>query len=113
MQKNWYAVYTRPNCEKKVASFLNKKKIENFCPMNSVKLKSLRRNKILLEPLFKSYLFVHFEEEDISLVKKAGGAISVLYWMGNPAIILEDEIQAIKEFVATHREIELERIQVN
>ena len=30
MQKNWYVVYTRPQCEKKVAALLTKKKIENW-----------------------------------------------------------------------------------
>ena len=31
MKKNWYAVYTKAQCEKKVAALLTKKKIENYC----------------------------------------------------------------------------------
>ncbi len=113
MQKNWYVVYTKPDCEKKVSLFFTKKKIENFCPMNCIKIQSFRRNKILQEPLFKSYVFVKMEENDIYLLKQADGVISLLYWMGKPAVIREDEIDAIKEFTNDHRCIELERSQVN
>ncbi|KAA9039498.1 hypothetical protein FW778_11815 [Ginsengibacter hankyongi] len=34
MQKNWYAVYTKPHCEKKVSLLLVKRGIENFYPVN-------------------------------------------------------------------------------
>ncbi|MBL0356561.1 MAG: hypothetical protein IPP72_06535 [Chitinophagaceae bacterium] len=33
MTRNWYAVYTRPYKEKKVASILSRKGIENYCPV--------------------------------------------------------------------------------
>lgn len=113
MQKNWYAVYTKPHCEKKVAISFTKKKIENFCPLNCIKIQSFRRNKILQEPLFKSYVFVNITEKETSLLKQVDGVISLLYWMGKPAIIREDEIEVIKEFINDHQNIELERTQVN
>ena len=113
MQKNWYAVYTKPRCEKKVASFLTKRKIENFCPLNYRKVKSFRRSKVLQEPLFKSYVFVYITRAEIALVKQTDGVISMLYWMGEPAVIKEDEIGAIREFINDHRNIELERTLVN
>jgi transcription antitermination factor NusG len=113
MQKNWYAVYTKPNCEKKVAFLLTKKKIENFCPLNRMKVQSFRRSKVLKEPLFKSYVFVYMTEKEIALLKQTDGVISLLYWMGKPAIIREDEIEVIKEFINDHQNIELERAQVN
>src|SRR6266436_9951549 len=109
MQKNWYAVYTKPNCEKKVASLFTKRKIENFCPLNCRKIKSFRRNKILQDPLFKSYVFVYITLAEIALIKQTDGVISILHWMGEPAVIKQDEIDAIKEFTGDHRNIELER----
>jgi len=113
MQKNWYAVYTKPHCEKKVASSFTKRKIENICPLNSRKIKSFRRSKIQQEPLFKSYVFVYISVSEIDAVKQTDGVISMLYWMGEPAIIKVDEIEAIKEFTNDHQNIELERTQVN
>src|SRR5437868_481336 len=113
MQKNWYIVYTKPHCEKKVAALLAKRKIENICPLNSKKIKSFRRSKILQEPLFKSYVFVYISLDEITLIKQTDGVINILYWMGEPAVIKQDEIQAIKDFTNDHQNIELERTHVD
>jgi len=113
MQKNWYAVYTRPHCEKRVASFLTKRKIENFCPLNYRKIKSFRRSKILQEPLFRSYVFVYITFAEVAWLKQIGGVINILYWRSEPAVIKQDEIDAIKEFTNDHRYIELSREQVS
>lgn len=113
MQKNWYIVYTKVKSEKKVATTLSKKKIENFCPLNKIKTKSFRRNKILFEPLFQAYVFVHISENEIPLLKQVDGIISLLHWMGKPAIINKDEIDVIKDFAHDYQNIELEKAQVN
>jgi transcription antitermination factor NusG len=90
-----------------------KKKIENFCPMNRVEIQAFRRNKILLEPLFKSLVFVNIQEDEISLVKQVDGVISFLHWMGKPAIIREDEVEAINDFTSNYETIELQKFPVN
>jgi len=112
MQKNWYVVYTKPKCEKKVAVLLTKRKIENFCPLNCIKIQSFRRSKILKEPLFKSYVFANIEESDISLFKQVENVVSLVYWKGKPAIIKDEEIEAIKEFTNDHQDIKLERTKI-
>lgn len=73
----------------------------------------MRRSKILHEPLFKSYVFVNIALEELSLLKQTDGVISVLYWTGEPAVIKDDEIEAIKEFTSDHQNIELERTWVD
>jgi transcription antitermination factor NusG len=113
MQKNWYMLYTKPKCEKKVAALLAKKKIENFLPLNATKITSFRKNKSVLEPLFKSYIFVNIAENQAPLVMQTDGVISLLHWMGHPAIVREDEIAAMKEFVSDYSNIELERSRVS
>lgn len=113
MQKNWYVVYTRPLCEKKVAGLLTKKKIENFIPQVSVETQSLRKNKVVNKPLFKSYVFVFTTEQEAESLKHADGVINLLYWLGKPAVINETEINAIKEFTSDYQNIELEKLYVN
>ncbi len=112
MQKNWYAVYTRPRCEKKVAATLLKKKIETFCPLNSIKVKVQKRDRFIQQPLFSSYVFVHINLEEISLLKHVDGVINLLYWRGTYAIIKDEEIETIKEFTNQHHNIKIERAQV-
>ena len=113
MQKNWYAVYTRPHCEKKVALTLSKKKIETFCPLNSIKVNYQRRRKIIQEPLFSSFVFVHIVQDEIPILRQVDGIINLIYWMGSPAIIKDTEIEAIKEFTGNYFDIKLEQSQVN
>ena len=113
MQKNWYAVYTRPQCEKRVAALFTKKKIENFCPLSCVETQSFRKHKLVFEPLFKSYVFVYVTEAETESLKNTDGVVNLLYWLGTPAIIKDDEIAAIREFVNDHRNIKLERTLVN
>jgi transcription antitermination factor NusG len=116
MQKNWYVIYTKPQSEKKVASFLTKKKIENFIPLVCAETQKTWRNKVVYRPLFKAYVFVHTtEQEATAILKNADGAISLLYWLGKPAVINEAEINAIREFTATgdYQNIDLEKLSVN
>ena len=113
MRKNWYIVYTKPQCEKKVVAALNRRKIENYCPFNQRKIRSSRRDKILREPLFKSYVFANVAPAEVYSLKQMSGVINIVYWRSEPAIVAEDEIDAIKEFTNDHRNIELVRTGVN
>ena len=112
MKKNWYVIYTKPKCERKVAATFTKRKIENFFPVNCKHLNSLRRSKLIYEPLFDSYLFVNVTETDIAKIRLVDGVVSLVYWKGKPAIMNDDEIEAIKEFISYHQDIKLEKTQV-
>ncbi len=113
MQKHWYIVYTKPKCEKKVAALLTKKKIENFCPVNCKQIKSIRRTKVIYDPLFDSYVFVNLAETNINLLSQVDNVLSVLYWKGQAAIIKEEEIDALRKFTNDHHDIKLVRTEVN
>ncbi|HEY5369217.1 MAG TPA: transcription termination/antitermination NusG family protein [Hanamia sp.] len=114
MQNHWYVVYTKPCCERKVSVLLNKKRIENYFPLNYKRSQSLLSKRIIEEPLFKSYVFVKTTKINIIAInKRIKNVVSLLYWIGEPAIINEDEIIAIKEFTNNHHEIRLEKLQVN
>jgi transcription antitermination factor NusG len=114
MQKNWYVIYTKPQSEKKVASFLTKKKIENFIPLVCAEAQRSWRHKLVYKPLFKSYVFVFTtEQEATGLIKNTDGVINLLYWLGKPAVIDETEINAMKEFTDGYQHIDLEKLSVN
>lgn len=111
--KKWYAVYTRPRWEKKVADLLVKKHIENYCPLNKVIRQWADRKKLVLEPLFTSYVFVHAEIAEHLAIKQTDGIMNFVYWLGQPAVIRDEEIDAIKEFLDEYRNVQLEKINVN
>jgi transcription antitermination factor NusG len=110
----WFALYTRPRWEKKVVQLLNEKGIENYCPLNKVVKQWSDRKKIVLEPIFKSYIFVRVTEEDKWGLKKINGILNFVYWLGKPARIRDEEIGIIKKFLNEFSDIEIEQdLQVN
>jgi len=114
MNKNWYAVCTKAQCEKKVVSLLTKKKIENFCPLNrSVLNNQSSRRKVLQEPLFPSFVFVYLSQGEMYAVQQTSDVISFLYWLGKPAVIKNVEIEHIHLFVNSYFNIKLEKTAVN
>ena len=113
IEKKWYAVYTRPRWEKKVAELLTKRNIDNYCPLNKVRKQWADRKKMVLEPLFTSYIFVCVAAEDHLQLKKTDGIINIVHWLGKPAIIPDVEIDMIRRFLGEYQQVRLERIAVN
>lgn len=109
----WYAVYTRPNWEKKVAELLGKKGIEQYCPLNKIQKQWHDRKKSVWEPLFKSYVFVRTDEQSHSRVKAISGVVNFVYWLGRPAVVKNEEIEAIRIFLREHKTVQLEKADVN
>lgn len=113
LEKKWYAVYTKPRWEKKVAELLTKRRVENFCPLNKVVRQWADRKKTILEPLFTSYVFVHASEQEHLTIKQTDGIINLVYWLGAPAVIKDEEILTIRNFLEEHSNVKLERIAVS
>ena len=96
---NWYVVYTKPRYEKKVAEGLEELGVEVYCPLlTSLKQYSDRKKKVK-EPLFKSYVFVRIEEEYREDVFQVHGIVRYLFWLGKPAVVRDEEIEAIRGFL--------------
>jgi len=105
-EKKWYAIYTKPRWEKKVYRLLTERGMEAYCPLNKVKKKWSDRIKIVEEPLFKSYVFVHTAEEQKSQVRQVDGVLNFVYWNGKPAIVKEKEINDIRRFMNEYQDVQ-------
>lgn len=108
IKKNWYAVYTRPRWEKKVAALLLEKGIENYCPINKVTRQWSDRQKVVLEPVFKGYVFVRLEDNKKWEVKEVHGILNFVYWLGKPAKIRDEEIDIIRKFLNEFNDVQVE-----
>lgn len=104
---SWYVVYTRPRWEKKIAKVLDENGIENYCPLNKVRKQWSDRKKIVLEPLFKGYLFVKLEDDKKWEIKNIEGIINFVHWLGKPAIVKEKEIDVIRKFLHEFEDVEV------
>ena len=108
IKKTWYAVYTKPRWEKKVAAVLLDKGIENYCPINKVTRQWSHRKKVVLEPVFKGYVFVRLEEDKKWEVKQVNGVLNFVYWLGKPAKIRDEEIDMIRKFLNEFDDVQVE-----
>ena len=70
---NWYAIYTKSRCEKKVHTTLLQKGIESYCPTTIVKKQWTDRVKKIKQPLFTSYLFVKITIDQQQQIRETAG----------------------------------------
>lgn len=108
-QLNWYAVYTRPRWEKRVAERLTQKGIVNYCPLNRVLRQWHDRKKLVLEPLFTMYVFVRIDPKSQLNALQTNGVINFVSWLGKPAVIKDEEIHLIQQFLHEHINIHVEK----
>jgi transcription antitermination factor NusG len=93
----WFAIYTRPKNEKKVAEQLFKLGIDVYCPMVTQMKQWSDRKKKVESPLISSYVFVNLDEKDRNTVFEVHGIVRYLYWLGKPAIVQDHEIALLKD----------------
>ncbi|MEO8823363.1 MAG: UpxY family transcription antiterminator [Ginsengibacter sp.] len=109
IKKNWYAVYTKPRWEKKVSALLLERGIENYCPINKVTRQWSDRKKVVLEPVFKGYVFVRLEDGKKWEAKQVNGILNFVYWLGKPAVIRDEEIDVIRRFLNEFDDVQVEQ----
>ena len=109
MDPKWYAVYTRPRWEKKVAENLSARGIVNYCPLNRVTRQWSDRKKIVYVPLFASYVFVNVKEKQHHEVRECDGIINLLHWLGKPAVIKDYEIETVRKFLNEYSNVQIEK----
>ncbi len=110
MEKKWYVVYTKPRWEKKIAKILIEKGVENYCPLNKVIKQWSDRKKIVLEPLFRGYLFVLLAEKDKWDIKNVVGIVNFVYWLGKPAVVKPNDILTIQKFLNEFTDVKVTEI---
>jgi transcription antitermination factor NusG len=108
MNEKWYAVYTKPRWEKKVAAALTTVQVENYCPLNRVVKQWSDRKKMVYEPLFTSYVFVRIDEKQNAEIREINGILNFVHWLGRPAVIRDVEIQLMMQFLDTHSNVRVE-----
>jgi len=98
-QKRWYALYTTPRAEKKVAERFERTNISYYLPLQKKLKKWSDRKKWVEEPLFKSYIFVNISEADYFNVLNTYGVVKFVTFSGQAVPIPEREIDTIKKLL--------------
>lgn len=99
LSKQWLAVYTKPRWEKKIDTILIRKGINSWCPVQKSERQWTDRKKIIEEPLFRSYVFVHIDASERGKVLSTEGVLNFVHYLGKPAIIRDEEIDLIRKYL--------------
>jgi transcription antitermination factor NusG len=104
--RRWYAAYTKPCHEKRVAEHLEIRKIELFLPLY---LSSRRWNngcKVTLErPLFPGYVFVHILSNERVGVLELSSVVSIVGTAREPTPLPDEDIERFRSGLhLTHAE---------
>ena len=98
-EKKWFALYTKPKHEFKAEMQLNDMGIETYLPkITTIKQWSDRKKKIV-EPLFKSYIFIYADQSERFLSVQAKGIIKVVNFNGAPATLPAWQIENLKKLL--------------
>ena len=93
----WFVIYTQPRNEKKVSERLQNIGITAYCPLvTQIRQWSDRKKKVQV-PLLNSYVFVNIDEKQRERVFEISGVVRYLFWLGKPAIVRDEEIEALRE----------------
>jgi len=95
-QPLWYAAYTAPNHEKRVAEQLDCRSIQHLLPTYESRRRWQDRYKILHLPLFPGYVFVRMALEDRLQVLTIPGVVHLVGVNHRPSPIPEPEIESVR-----------------
>jgi len=92
----WFAIHTRPKCEKRVSEFLAQKNYECMFPTFQKRHAYAYRIVERTLPLFPSYVFCRFDHNIIGKVVTTPGVIRIVGFGKGPAEIPKREIESLQ-----------------
>jgi transcription antitermination factor NusG len=104
--ESWFAIYTRHQHEKVIAQILSAKGLQVFLPLYNSTRRWKDRTVELSLPLFPCYLFLRGLGERRLQVVTTPGIVSILSVNGEPAVISESEIEAVRKAIEWGNRVE-------
>src|SRR5580692_3240726 len=99
-QSSWYALYTCPRHEKRVVQQIEQHRISCFLPLYRSVRRWKDRHKELELALFPGYVFVRFALKDRLRVLQLPGAVRLVSFNSQPAVLPDTEIEQLRQRLA-------------
>lgn len=109
----WYAIKTRGRSEKRVAQRLETRGIESYCPVVEKEREWSDRKKLVLFPMFPTYVFGHFALRRTGDVLYTPGVASIVKAEGDAVPVRPEELEAVRRLEGGIRETGEEPTQVD
>jgi transcription antitermination factor NusG len=100
---HWYAVYTQPHHEKKVAQQLAARSVEAYLPLyESIRRWKDRRTKLNL-PLFPGYVFVRMALPERLKVLEVPSVVQIVGSSSHPSALPDEDIERLRLSLANRK----------
>jgi transcription antitermination factor NusG len=96
----WYAAYTCPRREKRVAEHLSLRAVEHFLALHVARRRWKDRQKFVEFPLFPGYVFVRIELKNRLRILEVPGVVHLVSFNGLPAALPDHEIDGLRSDLA-------------
>ena len=93
---SWYAIYTRPRHEKRVAEQLTERHLESCLPLCGEVHRWKDRMKEVFLPLFPGYVFVRTGLDNRQQILRLPGVVRFVGFGGTPVPIPESQVEALR-----------------
>ena len=103
---SWYALYTAPRHEKRLAQQMQQRSITCFLPLYRSVRRWKDRRKALDLVLFPGYVFVRIAPQSRLQVLQLPGAVRIVTFNGQPAPLPEHEIEGLRSRLSSRGKIE-------
>ena len=100
ISKNWFVIYTKPRSELKVLKHLTHLGIEAYTPTKIEFRKWSDRKKKVTVCLLPSMVLVCLKEKEVSKVFEVPAVRRYLFVNGERARVTNDEVLAMKHYIA-------------
>jgi len=105
-RKSWYALYTCPRHEKRVAELIQRRSLGCFVPLyRSVRRWKDRRRELDMV-LFPGYVFVQMPLEKKGQVLQLPGVVRLVSFNGQPAALSPNEIETLQRRLSSVDKVE-------
>ena len=105
INKNWFALYSKPRSEFKAEEQLNAEGIENYLPTyRTIRQWSDRKKKVTL-PLLPGYIFIFATEKERLISLEQYSIVRTLTFKGVPAIIPDWQIENLRKMLDEEPEV--------
>jgi transcription antitermination factor NusG len=111
MEPIWRAFYTKPRHERKAAARLAEQGIDVYCPVFKTKVRWSDRWKKVTKPLFNGYVFARVDEHERLMVLEDPSVSRCVMYVGKPATIRDEEIQAIRVLLEDAEDVRMEAFE--
>ncbi|MGO9403580.1 MAG: transcription termination/antitermination protein NusG [Terriglobales bacterium] len=99
----WYAVFTAPRHEKRIAWHLGRRQIESFLPLYKVRHRWKNRCTVTLElPLFPNYVFARIDPQERLRVLSVPRVLSIVSCGREPVPVPDHYITGLRDGLLTH-----------